>query len=128
MPIIKFVEKGSQINYDVSFNKLDGVKQLTEVQRGLEIYPEMRYMIFVLKCMLRQRDLHETYQGGMGSFLLFCCVLSFLREQRKQYFYEKREQELENMSLGEIILRFFEFFGVKNDWKKKRIVMQDVTL
>jgi len=38
---------------------------------------------------------------------------------------EKREKDLENMSLGETVLRFFEFYGVKNDWGKKKIIMHD---
>ncbi|KRX10728.1 hypothetical protein PPERSA_00498 [Pseudocohnilembus persalinus] len=125
VPIIKFVETSTQINYDISFNKLDGVKQLDEVQKTLKVYPEMKYLIFILKCMLRQRDLHETFKGGIGSFLLFCMILAFLRETRKQYISEKRIDEIKDISLGEYILKFFEFYGMKNDWSTKRIIMAE---
>jgi hypothetical protein len=30
------------------------------------------------------------------------------------------------MSLGEILLKFFAFYGVNNDWTQKRIVMLNV--
>ena len=50
---------------------MDGLKQITELQKAFDLYPEMKYMIVIIKCILRQRDLHETYSGGIGSFLLF---------------------------------------------------------
>lgn len=46
----------------------------------------MRYLIMVLKAILKLRDLNETYKGGIGSFLLFCMILTFLREYRKDLF------------------------------------------
>lgn len=125
VPLIKFVEKSTQISFDISFNKEDGVKQLKEVEKGLKIYPEMKYLIYILKCMLRQRELHETYQGGIGSFLLFCMILTFLRAFRKNLAAEKRLNELENVTLGEYLLKFFEFYAIKNDWSKKRVIMND---
>ena len=94
VPIIKFIEKSTQINFDISFNKDDGIKQLAEVEKGLKVYPEMRYLIFILKCMLRQRDMHETYSGGVGSFLLFCMILAFLREFRREYHREHKLKDL----------------------------------
>lgn len=111
VPIIKFVERETQINFDISFNKEDGVKQLSEVQKGLLIYPEMRYLLMVMKCTLRQRDLHETYSGGIGSFLLFCMILAFLRDLRRQYESEDRVRDIQNISLGEYLLRLFKFYG-----------------
>ena len=65
---------------------MDGLKQITELQKAFDLYPEMKYMIVVIKCILRQRDLHETYSGGIGSFLLFQMVLAFLREVRRDLF------------------------------------------
>jgi len=53
VPIIKFVERETQINFDISFNKEDGIKQLAEVKKGLSIYPEMRHLLMVMKCALR---------------------------------------------------------------------------
>jgi hypothetical protein len=30
------------------------------------------------------------------------------------------------MSLGEILLKFFAFYGINNDWTKKKIIMINV--
>ena len=112
----------------MSFNKDDGIKQLEEVKRALENYPEMKYLIFILKCMLRQRDLHETYSGGIGSFLLFCLILAFLREFRRDYIRDDKLKDLENIGLGEYLIRFFEFYAIKNDWNRKKIIMINVKI
>ena len=47
-----------------------------------------------MKCILKQRDLNETYTGGIGSFLLFCMILAFLRELRRQFIEKKKFKEL----------------------------------
>ncbi len=38
-------------------------------------YPSLRPLVLVLKYMLLQRHQHETFSGGVGSFLLFLMVL-----------------------------------------------------
>lgn len=65
VPIIKVIEsKGIQL--DISFNVMDGVQQVKEAKKALETYPEMKYLIMVLKIMFKQRELHETFTGGVG--------------------------------------------------------------
>lgn len=125
VPIVKMVGKKNDYNFDISFNKFDGIKQLKEAEKAFEIYPEMKFLIVILKCILRQRDLHETYTGGIGSFLLFCMVLAFLREIRKDYSNNNRINELQNMMLSEYLLKFLEFYGLKFDINVHQIIMQD---
>jgi non-canonical poly(A) RNA polymerase PAPD5/7 len=36
----------------------------------MERYPEVKYLAICLKYFLKQRGLNETYEGGVGSFLL----------------------------------------------------------
>ncbi|EGR32991.1 hypothetical protein IMG5_064460 [Ichthyophthirius multifiliis] len=122
VPLIKFVEKSTQTNFDISFNKEDGVKQLPEVQKCLQIYPEIKYLIFIMKCILRQRDLNETYTGGIGSFLLFCMILAFLRELRKEYKDNNKVSEIKNITLGEYLLKMFKFYS-NFDVERKKIIM-----
>lgn len=114
MPIIKFLHTKTNLWFDITVNRLDGLNQLKEVEQALQFYPEMKYLLFLNKCMLKQRDLSETYNGGVGSYLLFCMVLCFLRETRKA----KR-----NYSLGEFVLYYLEFYGVDN-WSEKKVLMR----
>jgi non-canonical poly(A) RNA polymerase PAPD5/7 len=78
----------------------------------IDCFPEFRYLAFVLKCTVKIRNLGETYSGGMGSFLLFCMLLVYLRDMlsRGKYY-----------TLSEHILRFMEYYSLSNDWSKKRV-------
>jgi len=125
VPLIKVVDKDNNLNFDISFNKLDGVNQIKEVEKGLKHYPEMRHIILVLKCMLKQRDLNETYTGGLGSFLLFCLVLTFLREFRRKYLTTDKADLLKTVLLSEYLMKFFEFYGLNFDINAKTIIMTD---
>jgi len=111
VPLIKLVERQTNYNFDISFNKLDGVNQLREIQKGLEYYPEMKHLLLVIKCFLKQRDLNETYSGGIGSFLLFSLVLTFLRELRREYILDDMEEEISKLLLSELLIKFFEYYA-----------------
>ncbi|CAD8121914.1 unnamed protein product [Paramecium sonneborni] len=123
VPIIKFVEVESQYHFDLSFNQLDGLKQIEELEKAFEIYPELKFLLMTLKCILKQRDLNETYSGGVGSFLLFQMILAFLREYRKDFFQHNKQDQIKNITLGEYIIKFLEFYGIKFDVSRKKIVM-----
>ncbi|CAD8210064.1 unnamed protein product [Paramecium octaurelia] len=123
VPIIKFVEVESQYHFDISFNQLDGLKQIQELETAFELYPELKFLLMTLKCVLRQRDLNETYSGGVGSFLLFQMILAFLREFRKDFFQHNKEDQIKNVTLGEYMIKFLEFYGIKFDVSRKKIVM-----
>lgn len=49
VPIVKLTEKENNLNFDISFNKLDGIKQLEEIRKAITTYPELKYLIMVLK-------------------------------------------------------------------------------
>ena len=83
VPIIKMKDVQHSYDFDIAFNQLDGVTHLQEVTKMLEAYPESKYLIMIMKCVLKQRKLNETYSGGIGSYLLFCMVLAYLRENRR---------------------------------------------
>lgn len=125
VPLIKVVERSTQINFDISFNAFDGLKQIAATQSSLEIYPEMKYLILVLKAVLKQRDLNEPINGGVGSFLLFCLVLTFVREIKKDFIATDKREELKEMLLSEMLLKFFKFYAEDFDITKKCIVMTD---
>jgi non-canonical poly(A) RNA polymerase PAPD5/7 len=125
VPIIRFVDIEHNLNFDVSFNKLDGLYQVNEVLKSFKIYPELRHLIFVMKIFLRQRDLNNTYIGGVGSFLLFCIILAFLRHYKRELIESKGAEELKSVLLSEYLLKFLEFFGVNFDCARQRIIMGD---
>ncbi len=111
VPLVKIVEHSTGINFDISFNKMDGVNQVKEIDKALEFYPEMKFIIIVIKCFLKQRDFNETFQGGVGSFLLFCLMLAFLRETRQDYKNHDKEEQIDKILLSELVLKFLDFYA-----------------
>lgn len=87
VPLIKFVDGDSGIQFDISIDKVDGLQQLEYVEKMNSYYPEFKYLVFVFKCTLKVRSLGETYTGGVGSFLLFCMILIYLYETHRQKHY-----------------------------------------
>jgi len=53
VPLVKFKEKSSNIWFDISFNSKDGIRQITELQKAFKVYPELRYLIMIMKCILK---------------------------------------------------------------------------
>lgn len=107
----------------MSFNKLDGLYQVNEVLKSFKIYPEIRHLIFLIKIFLRQRDLNNTYMGGVGSFLLFCMILAFLRDYKRKIIENRGAEELKTVLLSEYLLKFIEFYGINFNSAREQIVM-----
>ena len=108
VPIIKIVDKATNIRVDISFNMQHGVgtARLVKVrgnreasagvvaicrkkhhdvllQQYLYEYPSLRYLLYVLKQFLLLRNLNEVYHGGISSYALTLMVVSFLQVRRK---------------------------------------------
>lgn len=107
MPLIKLVHIDTQIPFDISVNKRDGLHQVEHVRKMRQLYPEFDPMVFVLKTALKIRNMSETYTGGVGSFLLFCMILHFLRSVHKKDCY---------YTMSEYIMKFMEFYAINGDW------------
>ncbi|OMJ71660.1 hypothetical protein SteCoe_30056 [Stentor coeruleus] len=91
VPILKMKDRKTGIYLDISFNLDNGLQGISVVKEYLEKYPEAKYIVCVVKYFLKQRGLNDTYSGGVGSFLLFCLVISSIqqhpahRQDRKYY-------------------------------------------
>lgn len=79
-PIIKLADKQSGgVKVDISFNRENGIYAVRLVKQLMGRFPELRPMLFVLKQFLKSRQLHETYTGGVSSYLLTIMIVSFLQ-------------------------------------------------
>jgi non-canonical poly(A) RNA polymerase PAPD5/7 len=123
IPVIKFIDADSKIQFDIIFNEKGGLTNIDEVKQALKVHPEMKYLVFLFKLMLRQRRMNNSFTGGVGSFLLFCMILTFLREFKKRKVYEQGLHSLEYISLAEYVLKFMQFYGVEFDFHRREILM-----
>jgi len=76
VPLIKFTERASNAQVDLSCNSIDGLRNSQAIRFALASRVELQPLLLVLKSMLKQRGLNETFNGGIGSYLLFCMTLA----------------------------------------------------
>lgn len=111
VPIIKFVDRMTNINVDISFENLSGVQAQATFQQWKHDYPDMIYMVALLKQFLVMRGMNEVHTGGIGGFTIICLVISYFQHNRKP----------EN--LGDCFLGFLDYYGNEFDLETQRIQM-----
>ena len=112
VPIIKFIHKPSNIEFDITFNEQMGLDNIKEVKKAISIHPEIKYLTFVMKMFLRQRRLNVTFNGGIGSFLLFNMILAFLRTFKKNIVSKTKDiHSLTEITLSEYLLKLLQFYA-----------------
>lgn len=75
VPIVKFEEVESGINFDVSFNVANGPEAAQRVRDLTAALPPMQPLMMVLKVFLQQRELNEVYSGGSGAMRCWSWLL-----------------------------------------------------
>jgi non-canonical poly(A) RNA polymerase PAPD5/7 len=80
-------------------------------------------IIILLKFFLRQRDLNETFTGGISSFLLFNMVYAYLQYLLRDK--NQSEEKMNNMNLGSFLLGFLKFYGFEFNYKELGISIRD---
>jgi len=89
----------------------------------IEDFTFIKPIIILLKFFLRQRDLNETFTGGISSFLLFNMVYAFLQYLLRDK--NESEEKLNNMNLGSFLLGFLKFYGFEFNYKELGISIRD---
>ena len=113
IPIIKAVHVETGTNVDISFkNDKAGVRT---VLRFLEEYPESKYLIVFLKVFLKQKGLNDTYQGYIGSYLLYNMVIASMQHYQSR---EDFEENWEYVGLGHYLANFFNFYGFQINYER----------
>lgn len=74
----------------------------------------MQPLIILLKFFLQMRNLSDTYFGGIGSYLLYCMVLSFL--QMHDTSCRKSSDDANTLAL--VFIDFFYYWGFIRDYEQ----------
>lgn len=106
VPIIKFVEKNSDISFDVSFDLDNGPKAADYIKDAIVKLPPLRPLCLIVKVFLQQRELNEVYSGGIGSYALLVMLIAMLRNLNES-------QTCPEQNLGILLVKFFEFYAIK---------------
>ncbi len=62
VPIIKFEDTQSGVNFDISFDAANGPEAAEYVRALMQKLPPMRPLVLILKVFLHQRELNEVRQ------------------------------------------------------------------
>jgi non-canonical poly(A) RNA polymerase PAPD5/7 len=116
VPIIKFVDSVTGIKVDLSFENLSGIEAQATYQKWKEEYPDMVYLVALVKQFLAMRGLNDVHTGGLGGFSIICLCVSYMQLLPKP----------EN--LGNLFLGFLDYYGHNFNLARKRIVMDPAAL
>ncbi|KAK6589516.1 TRF4 5 nucletotidyl transferase [Cryptosporidium xiaoi] len=108
VPIIKYVDSEACISVDVSLSQESSIDTTKHIAECLEKFGHLRPLLLIIKLMLHQRGLDETYLGGLGSYSQFCLVLSFLQQHSSSYSLTLYR----STTLGHLLFDFLELFGI----------------
>ncbi|CAH0550289.1 unnamed protein product [Brassicogethes aeneus] len=106
VPIVKLVDRKTEIKVDISFNMSNGVKSAELIKSYVKEYPVLPKLVYVLKQFLLERELNEVFTGGISSYSLILMCISFLQ-------LHPRPETLRNGNLGVLLIEFFELYGRK---------------
>lgn len=107
VPIIKFIDDQTGLHVDISFENLTGVVANTTYSTWKNHYPDMTFLVCIVKQFLLMRNLNEVFSGGLGGFSITCLVVSFLQLEASP------GSNSPPRNLGELLIDFFEFYGRK---------------
>ncbi len=109
VPIIKFEDSEHGIPVNICFGQADGLANTDLVRGLLRDMPALKPLVLVLKQFLYNRDLHETFTGGVGSYLLTMTVVSHLQHHpgRGPAFAAPER------NLGALLLDYLHLYGLR---------------
>ncbi|CAM8948740.1 unnamed protein product [Rhodiola kirilowii] len=106
VPIIKFVERKSEVAFDISFDAHNGPKAAEFIQAAVSKLPPLRPLCLILKIFLQQRELNEVYSGGIGSYALLAMLIAMLQSRHESHMSPEH-------NLGILLVNFFDMYGRK---------------
>ena len=121
VPIIKMDHKDSGISIDICCNEATGVEAASLVSAFSGTYPQFKYLTMILKSFLARRHLHETYSGGIGSFVLAAMVISFIQQRHRVHATISRQ----SWNLGSLFVDFLDLYGCTLNYNKTVLSLRD---
>eukprot|EP01090_Pellita_catalonica_P020285 TRINITY_DN7179_c0_g2_i1.p1 TRINITY_DN7179_c0_g2~~TRINITY_DN7179_c0_g2_i1.p1 ORF type:complete len:304 (-),score=42.51 TRINITY_DN7179_c0_g2_i1:90-1001(-) len=104
------------------FSDHSGLAASKLVREYVKTLPALTPLALVLKQFLYERDLNDTYTGGISSYCLVLMIVAFLKINVAPLANGK---EKERVNLGTILLEFLRFFGEQFDFDKMGISLHN---
>jgi non-canonical poly(A) RNA polymerase PAPD5/7 len=111
VPIIKFTDRITNIDVDISFENLSGVQAQATFDQWKRQHPDMTFLVALVKQFLAMRGLNEVHQGGIGGFTIICLIMNYIYHTPK------------SSNLGQCFVGFLEYYGKHFNLATQRIQM-----
>ena len=111
VPIIKFTDRITNIDVDISFENLSGVQAQATFDQWKRDQPDMMFLVSLVKQFLAMRGLNEVHQGGIGGFTIICLIMTYI------YLHPKSD------NLGQCFVGFLKYYGKEFNLATERIQM-----
>lgn len=109
VPLIKFVHVKSGRDCDICFNQDSSLRTAQMACQMMDDLPTVRPLVMVIKYFLAQRDINDTYSGGIGSFLTQLLVISFIQSRAQM---DTKMGRGSQFNLGSLLLEFLQLYGL----------------
>ncbi|XP_023814284.1 poly(A) RNA polymerase GLD2 isoform X1 [Oryzias latipes] len=152
VPILKFKEKGSDLEFDLNINNTVGIRNTFLLRSYAHADPRVRPMILVVKKWACHHQINDASKGTLSSYTLVLMVLHYLQTVRDPVLpslqrdhpdcfspcmeidmvpegsthvppYISRNQS----SLGELLLGFLRYYASEFSWDKQVISVREAT-
>jgi len=117
VPIIKWEDVPSGIPLNICFDQQDGITNTAWVKQQMIAFQPLHPLLLVLKQFLYNRDLHETYTGGVGSYLLTMTIISFLQQHPGRGPDFKKPET----NIGALLMDYLHLYGLRFNMERMGI-------
>ncbi|KAK1444556.1 poly A RNA polymerase domain containing protein [Babesia gibsoni] len=114
VPVVKAIDKNTGVRIDISVWQKAACNTTSFVRQKCDQFKYMQPIVILLKLFLQMRNLSDTYFGGIGSYLLYCMVLSFLQMHDSSCY--RRSDESNTLAL--LFIDFFYYWGFIRDYEQ----------
>ena len=120
VPLVKFVDRLTNLRIDMSFENDSGLIAIETFRKWKREHPAMPLLVTLIKQFLLMRGLNEVQHGGIGGFSVTCLVTSLLQNMPRV----QTGELIPEAHIGEILLEFLDFYGNRFDVSRTGIEME----
>ncbi|XP_031705063.1 poly(A) RNA polymerase GLD2 isoform X2 [Anarrhichthys ocellatus] len=150
VPILKFREKGSDLEFDLNINNTVGIRNTFLLRSYAYADLRIRPMILVVKKWARHNQINDASKGTLSSYTLVLMVLHYLQTLKEpvlpslqrdypECFYHLMDINMvpdgpkhipryisrNQSSLGELLLGFLKYYATDFRWDKQVISIRE---
>ncbi len=119
IPIIRFIDKITEVKVDISFNRDSGIESAKLISSFIQQFPVLPKLVLIIKQFLNQRNLNEIYYGGINSYSIILLIVSFLQ------LHPRYKAATVDANVGVLLIEFFELYGRHFNYMKTGITVLD---